>query len=423
VLDSRAPRVAEDALALSSGAGFDVAVDLAGDGAPLAALSAGGCHVAIERTGSAQRAPLVQRRNVSVHSLDPAGLLATKPDELAAALRDSLSRASGEQLAATPLTVFPIAQLGRAVRFVAQSRHAGKVVISLAAREEALVAALGLRERIARGAVLGIGDLDRFPALAQWLAAQRPRELVRVSAGESLDAAAGKLSAPLRIALFAPEVEDAPRALARAREVVVLASEQGASLTWLVSDAAALLAPGARPDAAKIALGLADLARARRAQGEPVTALCLGLAGDVTPGAAAQLARIAESDVAACVLHATAPGAWDAASSPLLRELGAENASAASKLASAPPEERRAKLRELVGGALAIVLRLSAAERARIDWHRPLAELGLDSLMGVELHARIEEAASLEIPPAVLFAEPNLEAVVERLCASLAGGA
>jgi acyl carrier protein len=101
--------------------------------------------------------------------------------------------------------------------------------------------------------------------------------------------------------------------------------------------------------------------------------------------------------------------------------LGAASASAASKLASASPEERLAKLRELVGSALAIVLRLSAAERARIDWYRPLAELGLDSLMGVELHARIEEAAGLEIPPAVLFAEPNLEAVALRLAAALDG--
>ena len=59
----------------------------------------------------------------------------------------------------------------------------------------------------------------------------------------------------------------------------------------------------------------------------------------------------------------------------------------------------------------------------RSDWHRPLPELGLDSLMGVELHTRIEEAAGLELPPAVLFAEPNLEAVVERLAASIGGGA
>jgi acyl carrier protein len=152
-----------------------------------------------------------------------------------------------------------------------------------------------------------------------------------------------------------------------------------------------------------------------------VTALALGLAPEPSAGALTQLTRIADAEVAACILHGTAPTAWDVASSPLLRELGAANASTASKLASASPEDRRAQLRELVAAALALVLRLGAAARARIDWHRPLAELGLDSLMGVELHTRIEEAAGLEIPPAVLFAEPNLEAVVERLAASIGG--
>ena len=43
--------------------------------------------------------------------------------------------------------------------------------------------------------------------------------------------------------------------------------------------------------------------------------------------------------------------------------------------------------------------------------------------MGVELHGRIEEAAGLEIPAAVLFAEPNLEAVAVRLAAAIGGPA
>jgi len=351
------------------------------------------------------------------------GLLAAKPAELVAALRASLAQVSAAELARAPLAVFPISQLGRAVRFMAQSRHVGKVVVSLAQREDALIAPRSARERIASGSVLAIGELERFPALGQWLAAQRARELLRVSEGESLDAAIAKLSAPLRAVVFVPSSEQAPAAIARAREVVALASEHGATLTWLVSDARGSITPEANPDAAKLATALSDLARSRRAQGERVTALELGLEGDATAGALAQLTRIADSRIAACVLHSTAPDAWDAARAPLLRELGAANASTASRLASASPEERRARLREVVGAALAIVLRLGAAERARIDWYRPLPELGLDSLMGVELHTRIEEAAGLEIPPAVLFAEANLEAVVERLAAALGGSA
>ena len=423
VADSRAPGVADDLLAQSGGRLFDVALDLAGDGVALALLAPGGRHVAMQRTGRAhgiERAS--SRRNLSLHFLDPHELLRSRPEPLVAALRDSLAEASGSELTSLPLEVFPISQHGRAIRFMAQARHAGKVVVSLAQRAEAKIAPLGAGERIADGAVLAFGELGRFPAVAHWLAAQPPRELLCVSEGESLEAASAKLSAPLRAVVFAPSSHSAREAIARAREILSLASEQGAAFTWLLAEANAVLEPHANPEAAKLGAALADLARARRASGEPVTALALGALA-VTPGAAALLARIAQSDVSACILHATAPGAWDPASAPLLRELGAANAPAASRLASAAPEERRAKLRELVGGALAIVLRLSTAERARIDWHRPLAELGLDSLMGVELHARIEEAAGIEIPPALLFAEPNLEAVVERLSASLGASA
>ena len=422
--DSRAPRVAEEVLALVGGRGFDVALDLAGDGAPLAALAARGRYVGIDRTGNAaSNAPRAPRRNLSLHSLDPIGLLDSKPEELGAALRDSLASADLAELVATPITTFPIAQLGRAIRFMAQARHQGKVVLSLAQRGAAKIEPLSARERIASGAVLAVGELERFPALAQWIRAQSPRELVCVSEGESLDAAVAKLSAPLRAVVFVAAAGEAPPVIARAREAVSLAGERAATLTWLVSDAAAVIPPSASLEAAKIAGALTDLARVRRAQGEPVTALSLGLSSEASAGTLAQLTRIAESQLAACVLHACAPSAWDATSSPLLRELGAENASTASKLASASPEERRSQLRELVGAALASVLRLGSADRARIDWHRPLPELGLDSLMGVELHTRIEEAAGLELPPAVLFAEPNLEAVVERLAASIGGGA
>jgi acyl carrier protein len=266
--------------------------------------------------------------------------------------------------------------------------------------------------------VLVIGDDSRFPAVAQWLATQRPRELLRLAASDDFDAARAKLAAPLRAVVFAPGDEDAHAAAAKAREIAALAAASGA-ITWLLGDANDVIAPQESPEAAKRAQLLADFACARRASGEAVTHLAL--ACDASAGALHQLSRVADADAAACILHDRAPNAWDAASSPLLRELGAASVGTASKLVGASPEERRAKLREIVAAALAVVLRLGAEARARIDWNRPLSELGLDSLMGVELHTRIEEAAGLEIPPALLFAEPNLEAVVERIAVSIGG--
>jgi len=388
---------------------FDIALDLAGDGAPLAALAPGGRYIALARNGDSHATLSRAPRNVSLHTLDPAGLLAAKPDELAASLCASI--AASPAALEFPLSVFPVAQLGRAVRFMAQARHTGKVVISLAQRASAQLVPLSMSERIANGAVMVIGDEARFPALAAWIAAQSPRELLRLGASDDLEAARAKLGAPLRFVALVLDETDAGDAAPRAREVASFAAEQGAAL-WLVSDANASLTLGEIP--------LADFAAARRDRGDVVTALALDASVAPSAGAFALLSRIAGSDVAACAVHATAPNAWNAASAPILRELGAANASAASKLAAASPDGRT-KLREIVAAALAIVLRLSAEARARIDWHRPLSELGLDSLMGVELHTRIEEAAGLEIPPAVLFAEPNLEAVVERLAASIGG--
>ncbi len=421
--DSRAARVAEEVLALAGDRAFDVALDLAGDGAPLGALAAGGRYVAIDRTGAAgATAPRALRRNLSLHSLDPLGLLSSKPEDLVAALRDSLALTSEVERHTTPIRIFPITQLGRAVRFMAQSRHLGKVVVSFAERGEAKIEPLSVRERIETGAVLAVGDLARHPAVPQWLAALDAREILRLGADEDLEAAVAKLSAPLRAVVFTAGEDDAAATLRRARELLSLASEHGAALTWLISDASALLSADASPEAARIASAFADAARERRARGEPVTALAFDLGREVSAGAIALLTRLAESDQAACILHAKPPADWDPASSPLLRELGPQAGDAkASALANATPEERRAKVRELVAGALAVVLRLGAAERARIDWHRPLAELGLDSLMGVELHGRIEDAAGVEIPPAVLFAEPNLEAIVLRLAAAIVG--
>jgi acyl transferase domain-containing protein/acyl carrier protein len=387
---------------------FDVALDLAGEGAPLGALAPGGRYIALDRNGGARAALPRAPRNASLHTLDPAGLLAAKPDELAASLRASIAAAPASL--EFPLSVFPVAQLGRAVRFMAQSRHTGKVVISLAQRAAAQLVRLSVRERIEDGAVMLIGDEARFPALAAWLAAQSPRESLCLAASDDLDAARAKLGAPLRFVALALGEASGAEAAPLIREVAAFAAEQGAAL-WLVSDANEALATGA--------ISQAEFAVARRERGETVTALALDASIAPSAGAFAQLARIADADVAACLLHAIAPNAWDAANVPLLRELGAANASASSKLASASPEERRAKLREVVAAALAIVLRLGAEARARIDWYRPLSELGLDSLMGVELHTRIEEGAGLEIPPALLFAEPNLEAVVERLAASI----
>ncbi len=265
--DSRSPEIAEEITRALGARAVDVVLDLAGDGALLDLLAPGGRYLAIERSGAVELGAALRarsRRNLSFHPLDPLGLLASKPDELVSALRTALARSEPGAGGSAAVTVFPISQLPRALRYMAQARQLGKVVLSF---EHA---------------------------------------------------------------------------------------------------SAARIMPLASP----------------------------------------------------------ADAAEDAAEAQLLEAGGAPaGADASARFARLAPEACRAALRELTGNALAVVLRLAPADRARIDWQRPLGELGLDSLMGVELGVRLREAVGVELQPAALFGLPNLEAVVARLAEAVAEAA
>lgn len=65
------------------------------------------------------------------------------------------------------------------------------------------------------------------------------------------------------------------------------------------------------------------------------------------------------------------------------------------RLRAMPPEEATAALLEIVVEEIARVLRLPPKE---IDRHRPLAEIGMDSLMMLELRTTVEASLEIELP-------------------------
>jgi len=98
---------------------------------------------------------------------------------------------------------------------------------------------------------------------------------------------------------------------------------------------------------------------------------------------------------------------------PLLSRLGLGPAAPAGKslgaqLAAAPPAEHREKLLRWLQEAVA---RVVGARTEAIDVHRPLRDFGLDSLMAVELQARLSAELSRELPRTLLIDHPTLESL------------
>ena len=78
-----------------------------------------------------------------------------------------------------------------------------------------------------------------------------------------------------------------------------------------------------------------------------------------------------------------------------------------------PPTERDARLRELVAREAAKVMGLDAAELG--DGNRGFFDMGMDSLMAVDLKNRLQAACGKTFPATLVFNYPNVNALCKRL--------
>jgi myxalamid-type polyketide synthase MxaC len=85
----------------------------------------------------------------------------------------------------------------------------------------------------------------------------------------------------------------------------------------------------------------------------------------------------------------------------------------AAALASVPPERRRARLRDYVWSQAAAVLGINPA--APMDPEQPLNELGLDSLMALELRKNLGNAVGKQLPATLLFNYATVHALTDYL--------
>ena len=125
-------------------------------------------------------------------------------------------------------------------------------------------------------------------------------------------------------------------------------------------------------------------------------------------------------------LDARSLSAAGASLPPLLRGLvrvtsGGSRAAASvlkQRLAGLPGAERERLLLDLVRSTSATVL---SAALDSVEAERPLKELGLDSLMAVELRNRLGAATGLRLPATLLFDYPTPRALARRLQSGLVG--
>jgi len=138
-------------------------------------------------------------------------------------------------------------------------------------------------------------------------------------------------------------------------------------------------------------------------QGCPPSVICASF----RPGAALQSLKLL-STPAFGHLFATAGGGD---SDPIIDLAG--------QIAGKSEIEARAFVAERVALEVARILRLSADE---IDAGRPLDELGMDSLMSLELRMSIENRFGIELPVVAISAGITVNDLATRLIAGLAGG-
>jgi acyl transferase domain-containing protein/NADPH:quinone reductase-like Zn-dependent oxidoreductase/NAD(P)-dependent dehydrogenase (short-subunit alcohol dehydrogenase family) len=136
VFDSRSADFAEKILAATDGRGVDVILNsLGGDliEPSFAVLARGGCFVEIGKRGIKSHSWVeALRRDLSYHIVD-VGEVATSDPELIAGMYARLAeQLRSGKLTALPCHVFALDHADQAFKFMAQARHAGKVVVRFA---------------------------------------------------------------------------------------------------------------------------------------------------------------------------------------------------------------------------------------------------------------------------------------------------
>ena len=507
VLNSRGLDFADDITRLTDGEGIDVVLNsLAGEAIPksLGLLRRFGRFLEIGKRDLYANTRLGLRpfrNNLSYFALDADQLLIAQPDLARDLLQEVVARLESNVYRPLPYRLFPFDRVMDAFRHMQQSKHIGKIVVSM---RDAVVdvepeqpAALQLD---ARASYLVTGGLSGFGlATAAWLVTKGARNLVlvgrrgmatpgardRVAELEAQGATvlvapvdlcdAGQVEAilrrtadelpPLKGIFHAAAVFDDGAVANMDRERFTRVTAPKARGAWFLheqtlelpldyfvmfsSGTTAIGNPG-QANYVAANLVLESLAHHRRAQGLPALTVSwgaiakvgylarnpevrdrldahLGLGSLTAAHAFEMLERLLLAEAVQVTVAQLDWTRWrlsaPASQSPKY-ELVCGGTSDERHLAAdfrqtvldvAPPERRAfvaSRLAEHVGSVLGL-------PGASIDATRPIVELGLDSLMGVELESLLDSRLDVQIPVMQLAQGQTIEGLTTQVLAEL----
>ncbi|MFN3647974.1 MAG: SDR family NAD(P)-dependent oxidoreductase [Armatimonadota bacterium] len=481
VMDSRSLSFAEEVRERTGGRGVDVVLNSFSGPAIVAGFSAlapGGRFLEIGKTEiwSRERAA-AERPDVAYHPFDMKEILAAEPAWYRSLIEKILAQVEAGGLTPLPRRLYSLERAPEAFRLMAGARHTGKIVVTpshpVELRPDGAYLVTGgsgfagrqlARWLVERGAghVLLVGRReppDELRELArEWELRGTRITLARadVADPEALSAilaevpdlrgvfhAAGVVSDAL-----IPDLDEArfrtalePK-LHGACNLDRLTRGRDLDFFVLFSSAAALLGSAGQASYGAANAALDAIAWERRAAGLPACAINWGpLEGGMlaslseaerTRWASRGMRPLSPERLLQAVERAIQDGAvqrvvidadWETVArfqpSPLLSELVAPGPrpSSHASLEQVDPSERRAVLLELLRGEAARILGYRGGRP--LDGRRPLAELGLDSLLAVELRNTLAGLVGCSLPSTLFFDYPTLDGLTDYLLSRL----